>query len=313
MIKLKRPFSKKPNLNNKKRLLLVICSILFITGLGLAVSDNKLKDNRKVYAQAAGHKVYEEEIRDLIGNDEGVSDHDAAKVLADKYLTEALAKEQGIAVSDQEVEKEFGKEIYKQKSENKFAYQNKLNQIYFNKLAASNRGIYKGQFLVAHFSRYIAYDSPLLQEEKQNDPDIGNVNLIQRDKKYAEDFINHIYKDIESGKINFQEAIKIEHNDSFVGKKAYPTLSHSGSFDTSSSSHSFLQSDATEQHINNMKTGEISEPFVVSVSNSINNDSTAEAYYLIIRLDEASGIKSGIDFEEYLKQAEERLGYAVYV
>lgn len=315
MLKLKRPISiKKPNLKSKKTVGLSLLLVFVLAAGGWALFGDKIKDGRKVYAQAAGHKVYEQELRDFIGDNKEVSDHDAATVLADKYLTEALAKEQGITVSDQEIKEKFGGEIEKQKSDFKYAYQNKVNQLYFDKLAAYNRGVYKGKLLVTHFSRNIAPEDVVLADDKQANPELGNTAAIARDKKYAEDLINRFYNDIKSGKLSFYEAIKIERSDPAVGLKAYPSLDHSAAFNTiQTSNQGLIWTESIRQKIRSMKAGELSEPFVVKVPNSIEGDKTVESYFLVVQMDEVSGSKNDMNFGKYLDGVKKRLRYEVYV
>ncbi len=315
MSKLKLPASiKKPNFKNKRIIGLTIVVLAVLVGVGWMIFGDKVnKSNSKIYAQAAGHKIYEDEVRDLKGNNQEISNHDAAGVLADKYLSEELAKEQNITVSDQEIEAQWGKGIEKQKIENKYAYQNKVNQAYFNKLTANNRGIYKGKFLVAHFSRHVPYKSALLPEEKAADPKLGNSLAIAKDKKYAQDLITRLRDNINSGKITFEQAMKIEQNDPIVGKKVYPTLGHSGMFDTASEPFELIDINSIRQNGKLLQTGQTSGPFIVRASDSENGDSTAESYFVIINLDSASGGGAKTGFKQYIEEAKKRLEYNVYV
>ncbi len=315
MLKLnKLALSNRLNLKGNKRP--IVLSVLAIAAMGLigwVILGDNLNLGKKIYAQAAGHKIYEQEVQDLIGNSKGVSDHDAAKVLADKYLVETLADEQGISISDQEIEAEYGPEINKQRGSEKFFYQSKVNQLYFERLSAHNQGIYKGKLLVAHFSRFIAFDSPLLEEDKAAEPRIGNPAATAQDKKYARDFINNLYNDINSGRISFDEAIKIEQKDPRLGSNAYPSLSHSGIFDTSNGPNGLISPESISSQISNIKPGELSGPFVVKVPNSLDGDSEVESYFLVIQMDKASGGSNTKDFRQYLEEAEKRLGYKIYV
>ncbi|HEX5797508.1 MAG TPA: hypothetical protein VFX86_03910 [Candidatus Saccharimonadales bacterium] len=314
MFKLKRPSGlKKPDFKNRK---VQALSLLLIIALGFAawalLIDDGVRKGEKVYAEAAGHKIYKKEIDDLIGQRKDISEHDAATVLADKYLVEALAKERGITVTDKELAASYDKDTLKQKTDYKYAYQNKLNQLYLSKLQAHNNGVYKGKMLVANFSNHVAYE-PALPEDKERDPLLGDPKAIAKDKKYAKDFITDLYNKITSGEITFDQAIKMEHADPRLGKEAYTSLSHSGSFDTSLRPQPVFNVASIRQKINNIKAGEITKPFVVRVSNSLEGDSTAESYYLVVKMDQTSGSYTGMDFTQYLDQAKQRLGYKVYV
>lgn len=313
MPKLKSPtFLNRYNTKGNKRKLLALGMVIIVAAGGFAawsIFGDKFEGNKKVYAQAAGHKVYEQDVRDLIGNTPNISDHDAAQVLADKYLTEALAKEQGISVGTQELEQKYPE--VKEQKDNKYAYQNKLNKVYFSKLQAHNNGVYKGKLLITHFSRHVEF-KPVLPEDKHNDPKLGDAQSIAQDKKYAEDLINRLYNDINSKKISFDEAIKIEQNDPKVGVKSYPTLPHSSSFDSTYVVNPILNVASIKKQISGLKAGETTKPFVVSVENSLDGKSTAESYFLIVQMDESfAGV--GADFEQYVDEAKKRLNYEVNV
>lgn len=267
----------------------------------------------KVYAQVAGKKIYKQDVQELIGGDSGVSEHDGAKVLADKYLTEKLAEEQGITVSDQEIVEEYGPSIKKQKTNDKYAYQNKVNELYFNKLADYYRGSYKGKLLVAHFSRNIAFNDPLLKERKRLNKTLGDPAAIARDKKYARQFITKLYDQITSGKITFNQAIKKEHKDPVVGAKAYRTLPHSGAFDTLKplDINGLVESLGVKNQISSIEPGQTSEPFVTKTPGV--SGSEGESYFLVVRMDEANGGNNNVSFSRYLEQSKQELGYKIYV
>jgi hypothetical protein len=265
----------------------------------------------KVYAQAAGHKIYKEDIKDLIGDTKDVSDHEAATILADKYLTEAMAKKVKISVSDQDIKAAYGQDIETQKAQDKIYYQRKVNQLYFTKLDAANRGIYKGEYLVANFNRNIAYPSPLLAEQQAHNPNLGNPKVIAADKKYAKDFITKLYDQIVSHKLSFAQAIKAEHENPQVGVSTYPTQPHSGIFDTTNAYASFLTADVTKKKLTTIKAGETTKPFVAGTSSG-DDKGTLGSYYLVIRMNEAKG-GSGMPFDQYLQQAKQKFGYKVNV
>lgn len=296
---------------HQKRKLLGLGVLLLIFAIGIAAWNANIKDDRKIYAQAAGHKIYEDEIRELIGNNAEISEHDAAQVLADKYLVEALTNEQGVNITEQDKKSYFGDGIEQSKETNKYTYQSQMNGLYFDKLQAHNNGIYKGKLLITNFSRNVKF-IPTLPEDEENNPDLGNPEAIAKDKKYAEDLINRLYNDVKSGKITFDEAIEIERKDPIVGTKAYSTLPHSGSFNTTFSTNPILNVESIKEKVRSIKPGEISEPFVVRVGNSLDGKSTAESYFLVIQMDESSGGAGG-DFNLYIEEAKKRLKYEIYV
>jgi hypothetical protein len=311
MPKIKFPVIKKPSFRSKKTIAIGVIVIAAIVAGGWFILNKtgKTGNGQKVYAEAAGHKVYKKEIDDLIGKHKEVTEHQAAQVLADKYFTEALAKERGITVTDKDLTAQFGKGALKQKMDYKYAYQNKLNQVYFTKLQANDQGIFKGKYLIANFSRHIPYKSPLLKEDEARDSLLGNSKAINRDKAYAKNLMDDLYSKINSGEITFNKAISIEQNDPVVGKSVYPTLAHSGAFDTSQGSLSgFVDINSL-----NIKAGQTSKPFVIKASDSADGKSTVESYYMIVRLDSAQGGGAKIGFKSYIEQSKERLGYKVYV
>lgn len=183
------PKSKTPllisriNTKGNKRKFLGLIAIILIGVIAWMVYDNTIKDDRKVFAEVAGHKIYEQEVKDFIADNNEVSEKQATEVLADKYLTEALGKEQGVNVSDKEVMQQFGSDIENKYVGNNYGLQYQVNELYMAKLAAHNEGIYKGKYVVAHFSRYVPYDSPLLAEDKADNPKIGDETAIAEDKQ----------------------------------------------------------------------------------------------------------------------------------
>jgi hypothetical protein len=298
---------------NKKLIALALLAILLLAGwlhFGLHVGE-------RVYAQAAGHKVYKKDIENLIGNTKGVSNHQAATVLADKYLTEAMAKKAGIKITNQDLVAEYGPSISKQKADNPYIYQKNVNTVYFDNLSAYNTGLYKGKVLVANFSRHIAFQSPFLDIQSATDSLLGNPVAIAADKQYAKDFITQLYNQIKSGKITFDQAIQKEHDNPEVGLKAYGSLSHSGPFNTADVNlpgTSLIAPISIQRKIKNMKSGEMSAPFPVAVSNSLyNRDITTDSYYVVVRMDSMAGGHSKLTYDQYLAQAKKQLGYKINV
>lgn len=264
----------------------------------------------KVYAQAAGHKIYKEDIVNLIGKNKGISDHDAAEVLANKYLYEAMAKQDGLTVTDKDIQIAYGSSIQRQKNENKYAYQFQVNELYYNKLQNYTQGVYKGYLLVAHFSRNIALQPQAQSSFPTND---GNQAAIDADKKYAKDFITKLYNQIESHKITWDQAAQMEKADPRIGTNMY-SLTHSGPFDTSKATNSLLVPYSAMQQINKLKAGQTSRPFAVTVTTTVgsSNDSF-ESYFLVVRLDSKYGGGSYMSTLQKIDQAKDKLGYKIYV
>lgn len=265
----------------------------------------------KVYAQAAGHKIYKQDVQDLIGKNKGISDHDAAEILADKYLYEAMAKQHGITVTDKDIQDAYGSSIDQQKTQNKYAYQSRVNDLYYEKLQNDNQGVYKGYLLVAHFSRNIALQ-PQGQETLQH-TNVGNPKAIAEDKKYAKDFITNLYNKIKAHQITWDQAAAMEKADPRIGTNMY-SLTHSGPFDTSKFTNSLILAPSALQQVRKLKNGQISKPFVVTVTTTVgsSNDSF-ESYYLVVRMDHSSGGGSDVNFLQEIDQAKQKLEYKVYV
>jgi hypothetical protein len=300
----------------KKRL--AVCLVIVLASIGLwLLAHNVFHVGQKVYAQAAGHKIYKADIEGLVGNTKGVSDHQAAVVLANQYLTEAMAKKADVTVTNKDLIAHYGTSLAAEKGNNRYAYQAQVNNVYFDKLIAYNAGLYQGKLLVANFSRHIAFQSPFLDIQKATDPLMGNPAAVAADKKYAQDFITKLYNQVKSGQITFDQAIQQEHNDSVVGKQAYQTLPHSGSFNTSDVSlggTALVLPQSIQPQISAMKAGELSKPFVVSVNNSLTQKGvTTDSYYLVVRMDATTGGKSGLSYDQYLAQSKKELGYKVNV
>ncbi len=304
---------QRPRLPANRAIFAYILLAVIVLAVGWLIVKKELHVGEKVYAQAAGHKIYKQDIEDLVGNNKGISDHDAAKVLADKYLIKAMAKGKDIAVTEKDLVVQYGSATTGQKESNKYAYQNKENQLYFQKIQNYNYGIYKGKYLIGNFSRNVEFH-PQLPEDKIINPNLGNPAAIAKDKKYAQDFLTQLYNQVKSGKITFDQAMQKERNNPRIGVKAYPSLPHSGPFDTSNGpNYPALKPASIRQKINDIEADEVTAPFVVRVGNSLEGNSTAESYFLVIDMDKSSHSYTSVYFTQYLEQAEQKFGYKVYV
>lgn len=293
---------------NKKKILWIVLIVIVLVG-GWLIATDKLHFGDKVYAQAAGHKIYKKEVEAIKVNNKSISDNTAATVLANKYLSQAMAKEQNVTISGSDIK---AADCPSQKS-NPFGYQTCVNQLYFTKLGNKNEGIYKGKALIANFSRYIPFPSPLLEKQKALNPKIGDPAAIAADKTYAKNFITDLYDQIISGKITFDQAIEMEHNDPVVGETAYPSLVHSGPFDGRISQDNLISAYSIRQKIAAMKPGEITKPFAPSGPASLADDKTNETYFLVVKMDQVSGGHGNTSFDQQIQQAKKKLGYKVNV
>jgi hypothetical protein len=301
----------------KKVIFIFIIAIVGIIIVVLAVNHHKPGQSQEIYAEVAGRKIYKKDVTDLIGTTQGITVHQGAVVLADKYLTEAMANQAGITISDNDVKAKFGDSVVRQRDTNRYLYQSDLNSIYFDKLSAYNTGLYRGQVIVANFSRHIAFQSPFLGIQKATDPLMGNAAAVAQDKRYASNFITDLYNQIKAHKITFDQAIQKERSDLQLGMQAYQTLPHSGSFDTSNvylPATALVLPQSIKGKIHGMKAGQISAPFVVSVNNSLTKKNVmTDSYYLIVKMDSTKGGSSSLTYAQYLSQAKQELGYKIYV
>ncbi len=302
-------FRRPPVWGKNKKKLLIFLLFALIIAIGWGLIGGNIHIGKKVYAQAAGHKIYKKDVQDIKGGKKSISDHDAATVLADKYLAQAMAKENNVTVSQNDIS-EAG--CPNQKT-SPYGYQNCVNQVYFTKLTENNEGVYKGKLLVANFSRYLPYQSPLLAEQKMLNPNIGNQADIAADKAYAQSFITNLYNQIQAHKITFDQAIEVEHNDPVVGEPAYPAQSHSGPFDGRISQVNLLAANSIRQKVIHIKPGQTTKPFAVPVSASSTDNSMQDSYFLVVEMDQISGGHGTTSFQQELQQAQKKLGYKVNV
>lgn len=303
------PRKPRPSLTipHKKAVAILVVIIVLIGAWAIF----GLNVGKKVYAQAAGHKIYKEDVEAIKAHNKSISDNAAATVLANKYLSQAMAKENNVRVTQADIN---AAGCPSQKT-NPFGYQTCVNQLYFTKLGNNNEGIYKGKALITNFSRYIPYPSPLLEQEKALNPKIGDSAAIAADKAYAKAFITDLYNQIMSGKITFDQAIQMEHADPQVGEQAYPSLAHSGSFDGLISQDNLISANSIRQKITSMKPGEITKPFAVVSGGSkpLAGDSSGETYFLVVDMEQISGGHGKTSFDQELQQAKKKLGYKVNV
>lgn len=313
----KLPASNDKNLKlekNQTKNFPTIFACFLIAFIALLVSYHFIK-GPKIYAEASGHKIYLSEINHVIGSSKNIPANKAAVMLADKYFTEALAREKQISLSNTDVNKAWSEEYHSKPKVGSYAWQDFKNGLMYRKLAASVNGEYKGKFLIASFNRYVAVQSPFLEEKKKQNPAIGNEQLIAEDKRYASDFMSNIYFQLQSKQITFDQAIVMERNDPRIGEQAYQSSLHSGTFDNTKNLpvNDVVLNESALSQITKFKPGEISKPFIVKVSDSAyptSKQSTAEAYFLIVQLDKS---KPGVpgSFDTYISKAKNRLGYKI--
>lgn len=310
------PTSQIPPNRNKKVWVIAAVVVVIVAVVGTLLFQAE-HSGQKVYAEADGHKIYKRDIQSLQvvgGKKNNVTDHQAASVLADKYLTEAMARQQGVTITQADIVAVYGKSIESQKKTDPYGYQNLVNQLYLTELDNHNEGVYTGKLLVANFSRYVPYQSALLPEQKKGTPLLGDAAAINKDKQYADKFITGLYNQIKDKKITFDQAIQMEHNDPVVGKKAYATQQHSSSFDGPLKQIGLLVARSIRTKVTSMKPGQLSQPFVVQVSDSATDQtSTAESYFLVVRMDKVSGGGSDMTFQQELAKAKKHFGYKINV
>jgi hypothetical protein len=299
-----------------KQVFLIILACIAVVVIVVLVIGYLVKPGQKVYAEAAGHKIYKKDIDNLIGGTKGVTYHQAATVLANKYLYDAMTQKAGIKVTSQQIKAQYA-DIDSQRTHNSYVYQDNVNNVYYDQLMAYNQGLYKGKVLATNFSRYIAFQSPYIDIQKITNPLLGNQAAVNKDKQYAHDLITNLYNQVKSKKITFDQAIQIEHKDPQVGENAYPTEPHSGSFDTSNrflSGTNLLLPPSIQPKLARMKAGQLSTPFAVRVQNAWKNPKiTTETYYLVVRMDSTKGSHSGLTWDKYLSQQKRQYDYRVNV
>ncbi|HYH36485.1 MAG TPA: hypothetical protein VD706_03230, partial [Candidatus Saccharimonadales bacterium] len=213
-----RKFQLPPLRPGVKKILIASVLIILVAGFWF-IYGNHFGD--KLYAEAAGHKIYKQDVKDLIGKNKGISDHNAAEILADKYLYEAMAKEYDIRITDQDIRTAYGSTINQQKTQNLYAYQSRVNDLYYKKLQENNQGIYKGYLLAAHFNRNIELQ-PQPENQQSFPTNAGNPAAIAADKQYAKDFITNLYNQVKARKITWDQAAQMERADPQIGLNMYP-------------------------------------------------------------------------------------------
>jgi hypothetical protein len=167
---------------------------------------------------------------------------------------------------------------------------------------------------VGQFSRNIALQ-PQPKDQQSFPTNVGNPAAIAADKQYAKDFITNLYNQIQARKITWDQAAVMEKADPQIGINMYPSLSHSGPFDTSKYiNSSLLVPPSALQQIQKLKPGQTSKPFVVTVTSTVGNDNESfDSYFLVVRMDSSNGGGSNMTFVQELTQAKKKLGYKIYV
>jgi hypothetical protein len=299
-------------LRHRKRYVLYAIVLVVVLIGGWLFIKQTFHIGEKVYAQAAGHKVYKQDVKDLIGDTKGVSDHQAAGALADKYLLEAMAKEQSVKITDKDIQQQYGQNITaKDRKDPSYEYQQAVNNAYMAKMKAKYNGVYKGDLLVGHFDRYIpAFD--VSAAYKKVVPQMGDPKAIEADKEYAKNFLTKLYNEIQGHKITWKQAIQAEHKDRRLGEVVYPSLSHSDSFDTSKGTVTLFDAPVAQAKVSALKAGETSKPFEVFIYNP-NLKKTYSTYYMVVHLNYKYGGHVKGFFQEYLVSSKKKFDYQVNV
>ncbi|HYH36430.1 MAG TPA: hypothetical protein VD706_02945, partial [Candidatus Saccharimonadales bacterium] len=68
------------------------------------------------------------------------------------------------------------------------------------------------------------------------------------------------------------------------------------------------------QEIQKLKPGQTSKPFVVSVTTTVGSSNKHfESYFLVVRMDSATGGGKNRSFLQEMTQAKQKFGYKIYV
>lgn len=256
----------------------------------------------------AGFRVEKQtEIRDLIMN---------------YWLSTLAAQEYDLKVSDNEAIDYFKlinppKESYLSYDiNNSYVRYRAYSSILQSKIADIIANPGTGTYVIAHFEQNLLRDTPELKALT----DAQYNALVAADKKYATDFINDIYSQLKSGKIDMNKAMQIEIDNPVIGKKPLPTSVHSSSFGQLSKSaggvpsYTIATSQQFKEKTKNLKAGELSEPFIMQLPIGFKEDGQkVDAYWLIVKMDKdnSKGPKFGSTNEaiEYFKK---KYGYEIY-
>lgn len=271
-------------------------ALIFIVGVFMLLSPKGT-----VYGRVNGHTVDQGAVKSFLGSAKGISDRQAAQILLDKYLTEAIGADLKVTVSSQEVTDAY-EALPREDQVNKTVVQQSLrNKIFYSKLQPIAVGHFKGAFIIAHFDQ----NSAGLRS-------VGDPTKAASDKQYATDLIKSLSAKVKSG-TSFDDAIKTEQSDPNLGTVALPTATHSGAFDTSDPDierNSVVKTEDVGMALSKLKAGQVSEPFIVRQTATPGGQRT-ELYWVIVKLDEAKDTPYK-SFGDFLDKAKVKYGYKEY-
>jgi hypothetical protein len=313
-----------PSKTRLKSPLFIAAALVVIAGLGFVGYKVTQKDPNKL-GKVGDHIVTKNEIQDTLkaGQQAGFypESEDQIRTLAMNYwLYLLIAKEYNIQVGDQEAIDGLKTRITTIKAKPSLDINNQYVRYlaYTNVLESKLGDIINtprsGAYVLAHFSQNLVQATPELKALSKEKYDA----LLAADKKYATDFINNVSAKLKGGTMTFDQAIELEKNDPKIGQKILPTFVHSSKFGKAESTTGGAQEVSKisdiQSKIESLKAGETSDPFVIKVQTTADQDSSkVDGIWVIVKVDTDNAAGPQFDtINAALQHFKQKYGYEVY-
>lgn len=311
------PFEPGKRLSKSTLTKVVIGAVTIVVVLLIVVIKQNFPE-QKIFGRVGDHTIYQSEVDETLEGSSGVSQEKVLAALMDKWLFVAIAKDQGISVSEEEINQKYLSRGGGKPSSlgGKYIKVAAERDVYKDKLQEALNGYYKGRFITARFDEHLPIIGAPVVRGKPKPSDAQREQLIREDKAYAEKLINDISQKLKTDQITFDQAMEIQRNDPKLGVKAQPTSPQSGPFNTNiieSYITTILAQSEPQTILSSLKVGDFSEPFIGKIPLGDAKDAPmAEGAWIIVQLDESKKKIDGFDnFDDLVTSYKNKIGYKV--
>jgi len=234
--------------------------------------------------------------------------------LVENAIVEVNAKEVGVTVSDDEIQKKVnelnsvkGASSYDSFTEEqkKTTQKDAKKQLLLEKIKNKTFGVREGQYLFFRFDKYFKDNEETLKIKSSDD-------MVQKQKEHAQSLAQDVYKKLKAGEINFDQAIKIVNADSQISYRAFapiiPNIYGTFSKEEAETGANLFAYQEFKDKVSGMKASEVSEPFVLKRETS---EGEKDFAYIVVLVEKAEGGKIQ-PYSEWIQEQKQRLSVKIY-
>lgn len=279
--------------------------------------------NEKITQANLNEKIYS---HDFVGSPASPSNVDIQtqkqylQELIDNKVIEIEAGKYGIAVTDQEIDKEVRNRAakYDQQTALQQAISKKSVKaaLLREKLKDKILGWKEGSYIVVNYSKNFTSNMVGVSDEQRAKEDANRPQQMKEDTDYATTLINSIYADVKSGKITFEQGMEKAKNDPRFGIEAYkPSMILQSDVFTKTDfmNHNKIFSIEThdiEDTIDKTAPGQISQPIALKVEVPVGKDysktESKNGMWVIFKVDKGE-VTQADSFDEWMAQKKKEL------